>query len=39
MEQFGGTTEKLYFHIAKSKNYNIDTLNKLNESRIIKYYT
>ncbi len=39
MEQFGGTTEKLYFHIAKSKNYNIDTLNKLNESRITKYYT
>lgn len=39
MEQFGDTTEKLYFHIAKIKNYNIDTLNKLNESKTIKHYT
>ena len=38
MEQFGDTTERLYFHIAKIKNYNIDTLNKLN-SKTIKYYT
>ena len=39
MEQFGGTTEELYFHIAKIKNYNTDTLNKLNASKTIKYYS
>ena len=39
MEQFGGTTEKLYFHIAKLQNYNIDTLNKLNASKTFKYYS
>jgi hypothetical protein len=39
MEQFGGTTEELYFHIAKLQNYNIDTLNKLNASKTIKYYS
>ena len=39
MEQFGGTTEELYFYIAKKKNYNIDTLNKLNASKTIKYYS
>jgi hypothetical protein len=39
MSEFGGTTEELYFHIAKLKNYNIDTLNKLNASKTIKYYS
>ncbi len=39
MEQFGDTTEKLYFHIANLKNYNTDTLNKLNASKTIKYNT
>jgi hypothetical protein len=31
MEEFGGTTEELYFHVAKSQGINTDTLNKLNE--------
>jgi hypothetical protein len=31
MEEFGGTTEDLYFHVAKSMGMNIDTLNKLNQ--------
>lgn len=39
MEQFGDTTEKLYFYIANLKNYNTDTLNKLNASKTIKYNT
>ena len=29
MEEFGGTTEGLYFHIAKLQGINVDTLNKL----------
>jgi hypothetical protein len=29
MEEFGGTTEKLYFYIADSMGMNVDTLNKL----------
>ena len=39
MDQFLGTTEDLYFHIADLKNYNIDTLNKLNASKTTKYNT
>jgi hypothetical protein len=39
MSEFGGNTEELYFHIARIKNYNIDTLNKLNASKTIKYYS
>jgi len=39
MSEFGGTTEELYFHIARIKNYNIDTLNKLNASKTFKYYS
>jgi len=31
MEEFGGTTEKLYFHIAELVGMNVDTLNKLNQ--------
>ena len=31
IEEFGGTTEELYFHVAKSQGINTDTLNKLNE--------
>ena len=34
MEVFDGTTEELYFHIAKELGYNIDTLNKLNNIKI-----
>ena len=34
MEVFDGTTEELYFHIAKELGYNIDTLNKLNSIKI-----
>jgi len=30
MEEFGGTTEELYFHVAKLQDINTDTLNKLN---------
>ena len=29
MDEFGGTTEGLYFHIAKLQGINVDTLNKL----------
>lgn len=39
MSEFGDTTLQLYFYIAKLQNYNIDTLNKLNESKTFKYYT
>lgn len=39
MSEFGGTTEELYFHIARIKNYNTDTLNKLNASKTFKYYS
>ena len=39
MEKLGGKTEELYFHIANLKNYNTDTLNKLNASKTIKYNT
>ena len=31
MEEFGGTTEDLYFHVAELVGINIDTLNKLNK--------
>ncbi len=27
--EFGGTTEDLYFHVAKLKGYNIESMNKL----------
>jgi hypothetical protein len=29
IEEFGGTTEELYFYIADSVGMNVDTLNKL----------
>ena len=29
MEEFGGTTEDLYFHVAKLVGINVDTFNKL----------
>ena len=31
MSEFGGTLEELYFHVAKIKGYNIDTLNFFNQ--------
>ena len=31
MEEFGGSTEGLYFHIAKLQGINVDTLNKLKQ--------
>ena len=31
MEEFGGTTEDLYFHVAKLQGINIDTYNKLRQ--------
>ena len=34
MEEFGGTTEDLYFHIADSVGINVDTLNKLKSWKI-----
>ena len=30
MSEFGDTTEKLYFHIAKMQGYNIETVKFLN---------
>ena len=30
MEEFGGTTEDLYFHVAELQGINVDTFNKLN---------
>jgi len=29
MEEFGGTTEDLYFHVAKLQGINVDTFNRL----------
>ena len=34
METYNGTTEQLYYHIAKKKGYNIDTFMKLNTNKI-----
>ena len=33
MDEFGGTTEKLYFHIAKLQGYNTDTIEFLNKRK------
>ena len=29
MEEFGGTTEDLYFHVADLQGINVDTFNRL----------
>ena len=39
MSEFGGTLEELYFHVAKIKGYNINTINFFNESKTFKYYS